>query len=175
MTTSRTGPVTPSAVPAMTLILVPLGVRHLGDLGAGHAPVARVHHLVGGRQVGPELEAVHRALRVALGHLLVDDAAAGGHPLHVARGDDAAVAQAVAVLDVAAQDVGDGLDAAVGMPGEALEVVVGLVRAEVVEQQERVVQLAGRRSRWPGGGARRRPRSSAGSWSPCGSFSAFQP
>ena len=79
--------------------------------------------------------------RVALGHLLVDDAAAGGHPLHVAGGDDAAVAQAVAVLDVAAQHVGDGLDAAVRMPGEALQVLVRLVRAEVVEQQERIEQL----------------------------------
>ena len=89
-------------------------------------------------------------LGVALGHLLVDDAAAGGHPLHVARRDHAAVAEAVAVLDVAAQHVGDGLDPAVGMPGEALQVLLGLVGAEVVEQQERVVRSGGPKpmARW---------------------------
>jgi hypothetical protein len=40
---------------------------------------------------------VHTAQRVALGHLLVQDAAAGGHPLHVAGRHFALVAQAVAM------------------------------------------------------------------------------
>ena len=83
-----------------------------------------------------------RPWRVALRHLLVQDAAAGGHPLHVAGAERAAVAEAVAVLDRAGQHVGDGLDAAVRMPGKAGEVVVGTVVAEIVEQQERV-ELAG--------------------------------
>ena len=48
------------------------------------------------------------------------------------------VAEAVAVLDGAGEDVGDRLDAAVRMPGKAREVVLGTVVAEVVEQQERV-------------------------------------
>ena len=75
---------------------------------------------------------------VALGHFLVDDAAARGHPLDVARGDGAAVAHAVAVLDGAGEDVGDGFDAAVGVPREAGEVVLGDVVAEIVEEEERV-------------------------------------
>ena len=54
------------------------------DVGGGQAAVAGRHHLQGGREVGPELEAVHGAVGVALGHLLVDDAGAGRHPLHVA-------------------------------------------------------------------------------------------
>jgi hypothetical protein len=42
----------------------------------------------------------------------VDDAVAGGHPLHVAGGDGAAVAGAVAVDDFTLQGEGDGLEAA---------------------------------------------------------------
>ena len=62
----------------------------------------------------------------------------GRHPLHVAGAEAAAVAEAVAVLDVAGEHVGDGLDAAVRMPREAGEIVVRVVVAEVVEQQERI-------------------------------------
>ena len=39
---------------------------------------------------------------------------------------------------VPGKNVGDGLDAAVGMPGEAGQIILGNVVAEVVEQQERV-------------------------------------
>src|SRR5688572_16287662 len=63
-------------------------------------------------------------------------AAAGGHPLDVARPHLALVAEAVAVLDRAGKDVGDRLDAAVRMPREPGHVVVRPVVAEVVEQQE---------------------------------------
>ena len=117
-------------------------VDELGDLGALHVLVARGGHLQRRGQVGPELEAVHAALLVAVRHLLVQDAAARGHPLHVAGAQRAAVAQAVAVVDRAGEHVGDGLDAAVRVPGEARLVVGRPVVAEVVEQQERVV-LAG--------------------------------
>ena len=68
----------------------------------------------------------------------MDDAAAGRHPLNVAGGDGAAVAHAVAVLHGSGQDVGDGLDAAVRMPGKAGQVILGNVVAEIVEQQERI-------------------------------------
>ena len=75
---------------------------------------------------------------VALRHFLMHDAAAGRHPLHVAGTEIAAVAQAVAVLDGSGQHVGDGLDAAVRVPGEAGEILVRPVVAEIVEQQERI-------------------------------------
>ncbi len=81
---------------------------------------------------------MHPAKLVALGHLLVDDAAAGRHPLHVAGGDGAVVAHAVAVFDGAGENVGDGLDAAMRVPGKAVEVVLRDVVAEVVEQEERI-------------------------------------
>ena len=51
---------------------------------------------------------------VPLGHFLVDDSAAGGHPLHVPGGDDPSIAEAVAVLDVSLEHIGDGLDTPVG-------------------------------------------------------------
>jgi len=44
------------------------------------------------------------------------------------------------MLDIARQDIGDGLDAPMRVPGEALEILVGMVRAEVVEQQEGIEQ-----------------------------------
>ena len=90
------------------------------------------------RQIRPELEAVHPALRVALRHFLVHDAASRRHPLHVARAEAAAVAEAVAVFDVSRQHVGDGFDPPVRMPRKAGEIIVRVLVAEVVEQQERI-------------------------------------
>ena len=73
----------------------------------------------------------------------MDDAAAGGHPLHIAWGDYARVAEAVAVLDRAAQHIGDGLHPAVRMPGEPLHILVGIIGTEIVEEQERIILLRG--------------------------------
>ena len=111
-------------------------VGDFGNFGGLHFLIARRGHFLRRGKIGPELEAVHAASRIALGHFLVNDAAAGGHPLHVAGGDGAVVAHAVAVLDGSGEDVGDGLDAAVRMPGKSGKVVLGNVVAEIVEQQE---------------------------------------
>src|SRR5262249_6196367 len=112
-------------------------IDDLGNLYRLDVLVARRRHLQTRRKVGPQVEAVHASARVALRHLLVQDAAAGGHPLHVAGAERAFVAEAVAVLDRAGQHVGDGLDAAVRVPGKSCAVVVRPVIAEIVEQQER--------------------------------------
>ena len=85
---------------------------------------------------------MHASSRVALGHFLVHDATTGRHPLHVTRAEVALVAEAVAVLDRAREHISDGLDAAVGMPGKAGEIIARAVVAEIVEQQKRV-ELAG--------------------------------
>jgi hypothetical protein len=42
------------------------------------------------------------------------------------------------MLDVALQDVGDRFDAAMGVPGKTLDILIGIVVSEIVEQQERV-------------------------------------
>ena len=81
---------------------------------------------------------MHAAGGVAVRHLLVHDAAPGGHPLHVASGDRPGVAEAVGVIDGTGEDVGDRLDAAMRMPREALEVIAGHVVAEIIQQQERI-------------------------------------
>ncbi len=68
-----------------------------GDLVGGDLLVLGLGHFVLGGEVDPELEPHVGA--VAGGHLRVHDAAAGGHPLHVAHADSALVALVVLVLE----------------------------------------------------------------------------
>ncbi len=81
---------------------------------------------------------MHAPDLVALGHFLMEDAAPGCHPLNVAGGDRAVVAEAVAVLDRPGKDVRDRLDPAMGVPGEARQVIRRQVIAKIVEQQKRI-------------------------------------
>jgi len=71
-------------------------------------------------------------------HFLVQQARAGGHPLHVAPADAPAVAGGVLVVDFALQHHGHGLEAAVRMPADPARLVgwreIG--RAGVVEEEE---------------------------------------
>ena len=113
-------------------------IGDFGDLGGLEFLISGGGHLEGGREVRPQLEPVHLADGVALGHLLVDDAAAGGHPLDVAGADGAAIAEAVGVFDGAGEDVSDGLDAAVRVPRETGKVIVRDVVAKIVQEQEGV-------------------------------------
>src|SRR5262245_47084631 len=110
---------------------------------SNHWYVGRLHLLVTGRgplergrEIGPQLESMHPAVLVALGHLLVNDPAPGGHPLNIACADDATVPHAVAVLYRSREDVRDRLDSAVGVPRETCKVIFRNVIAEVVEEQE---------------------------------------
>ena len=67
------------------------------------------------------------------------DAAAGGHPLGLALGDDAAAAGGVAVGELAVEHVGDGLEASVRVPLGAFRLARAVQRgAGVVEQEEGV-------------------------------------
>ncbi len=122
----------------MTRTASPVLQRDRGDLSVFYLLIARGHHFIGLGQVGPQLKAIHAPIRVAGGHLLVENAAPGGHPLHIPGENGAAVAHAVGVLDLSAQHVGDRLDAPVRMPGEPGQVIGGFVVAEIVQQQERV-------------------------------------
>src|SRR5690348_13373245 len=82
---------------------------------------------------------MHASLLIAVRHLLVNDSAPRGHPLHISRGDGAAVAEAVTVGNAARQDVRDGLYAPVRVPGETRQVILGPIVSKVVQEQERVV------------------------------------
>ena len=66
------------------------------------------------------------------------DAAAGGHPLHVAGRERSAVSEAVAVFDRTGQNVSDGFDSTVRMPREPGKIIGRAVVAEIVEQQKRI-------------------------------------
>jgi len=70
------------------------------------------------------LEAMHATVSIALRHFLVEDAAAGGHPLQVASPKRALVAEAVLVFYRSGKYIGDGLDAAMRVPRKAGTVVI---------------------------------------------------
>ena len=79
----------------------PTGQRHAGDLRGRDALVMGCCHFVFGRQIHPQLRHLENATFLAESRgveLLVDDAATGCHPLHIARADDAACASRIAVL-----------------------------------------------------------------------------
>src|SRR6266446_3669136 len=79
---------------------------------------------------------MHTALRITLGHLLVQDAAAGGHPLHVASSHLAFVSEAIAVLDRAGEHIRDRLNPTVRMPRKSGQVIFRVVVAKIVQQQK---------------------------------------
>jgi hypothetical protein len=104
--------------------------------------VSGFDHLVGGGKVHPQLEAVEEA---AGGHQRfwwgfdVEDAAPGGHPLGGSVGDDTAAAMGVLVEEGAVDHVGDGLEAAMGVPRGALGFAGGVFDlAHLVHVDERV-------------------------------------
>ena len=72
-------------------------------------------------------------------HLFMQQTGAGGHPLHFALADAAAVAGGVLVVDLAFEHQRHGLEAAMRMPADAARLVGRreVRRAGVVEQQER--------------------------------------
>src|SRR5262245_27113243 len=113
-------------------------VDDLRDFRAGHVLIARRGHLQRRGQVRPELEPVHPPPGGAFRHFLMEEAAAGRHPLDVAGTQRAAIAEAVAVIHRPGQDIGDGLDSAVRMPRKSGAIVLRALVAEIVEQQERI-------------------------------------
>src|SRR5437588_12967482 len=81
---------------------------------------------------------MHSALHIAFGHLLMEDTAAGGHPLHVSGAHLAFIAEAIAVLNGAGEHICNRFYAAMRMPGKSGEIVLGIVIAEIVQQEERI-------------------------------------
>ena len=136
--TPSTGPFLPQNSPHTTRTRVPSSSVDFGNGIRCHVLVARLGHLQRRGKVGPELKAVHAPARIALRHLLMHDAAAGGHPLHVAGAQAAAVAEAVAVFDRTGEDVGDRLDPAMRVPWKALEEILRPLVSEIVEEQKRI-------------------------------------
>lgn len=127
--------------PAADDLYFPSAVKpDLGHVGSGDIPVPGRHHLVRRRQVGPELKAQHAPLAVAFWHLLVNNAAPRRHPLHIPFRDTPRVAQAVAMFDIALQDIGDGLYPPVRMPGKPFQVVLRSAGSEIVKEKKGIEQ-----------------------------------
>src|SRR5450756_226461 len=57
------------------------------DVFSFNPPITGCHHLMGAREVGPQLQAPQATVCPAFRHLLVDYSATGGHPLHFASAD----------------------------------------------------------------------------------------
>ena len=128
----------------------------------------RVDHLVGRRKVQPDLEQLARVRpgRVEQReHLAVDDAGAGGEPLHVAATEPGGGAERVGVVDEALAHEGDRLEATMRVlrePGNDVTVVhppavgTGEVHAEVARLERRRRARGARcpRGRGRGGGRR---------------------
>src|SRR5271166_1256598 len=117
-----------------------------GNSIAGKILVARRGHFVGRRQIDPELEAVNRD--AFGGDFIMDQSAAGGHPLHVAWQDRAFMTLTIVVIDAALYDIGHGLDPSVRVLAE------NTAREPILHQrQERVrgceISPHRRRHQWP--------------------------
>jgi hypothetical protein len=68
----------------------------------------------------------------------MDDAASRSHPLDVSGCDHAFVSHTVAVFHISTEDISDGLDSPIRMPGESLRVISGIVLAKIIEEQKKV-------------------------------------
>jgi len=73
---------------------------------------------------------------IALRHFLMDDPAARGHPLYIASGNGAAVPHAVAVIHGSREDVCNGFDSTVRVPGEPCQIIFRNVIPKIIEEKK---------------------------------------
>src|SRR5208282_4912166 len=109
-------------------------------------PGSAARHFFGRRQIDPELEAVNGD--AFGGDFIMDQSAAGGHPLHVAWPNRALMTLIIVVIDAALDDIGHGLDPSVWVFAE------NTAREPILHQcQERVrgceIPPHRRRHKWP--------------------------
>ena len=108
--------------------------------------VAWRHHLVLRWKVDPNLETVHQAPvfhHVVLREFGVNDAATGGHPLHIAGVQITPVASRIGVLHTTGQKIRDGFETAVGVVGCTDGFARCVIdRSHFVKKQERAHQTA---------------------------------
>ncbi len=107
------------------------------------ADVARLHHLHARGQIHPQLQNFKRptALLEFIGRdLRMNQAAACGHPLHSALVDAALMAGGIAMRQLAFENEGNGLEAAVRMRPERQAIVIAPIRlgSMMIEEQKRI-------------------------------------
>lgn len=106
------------------------------DIALVYGMVAGMCHLVPLRQVQPELDAEQAFGGRDL--LLVLDARACAHPLHLAGVNRVGKTHSIAVLDGAFCQIGHGLDAAVGVQRKSCRIGIRVGAVEGVEHEEGV-------------------------------------
>src|SRR5439155_263169 len=97
------------------------------------------------RQADPELDAVEQTAarnQRLRGSFDVKDTGAGGHPLRRTVGDEAASAGRILVLKGAVDHVGDGLEAAVRMPGGAFRLARAILDLAHLVHMNEWVEIA---------------------------------
>ena len=99
--------------------------------------VTRRAHFIAGWQVHPQLETRQQALHL-FRHFRMFDAAACGHPLHAAGTDYTFAPGAVPMTHVAVQQIRHGFETAMRVRWKAREVIIWVIGAKHVQQQERI-------------------------------------
>jgi hypothetical protein len=132
-------PLDPEILTPYDLDLAPFCSFDYWHIACAQITIARGAHLVFGREICPQLKAIHPTLGVWLWHLLMDDSASGRHPLYLTSMYGAAVSKAITVLGRTLQHVGNRLDPPVWMPGKTRQVLTGIVISKIVQHQKRIV------------------------------------
>lgn len=115
--------------------------RHGLDFVALHGVVGGLCHLLGCREVKPQLYA--KQASCGWNGLLVLHTRAGAHPLHLARGHGVLEPHGVSVVHRAFAQVAYGLDAAVGVKWESCGVVIRVGAVKRVQHEEGVKVACG--------------------------------
>src|SRR6266508_2136396 len=108
--------------------------------------VPTLGHLEMRREVDPETEPVNRSIRTAAWHYLVQNAATGGHPLHITGTDQTGVTETIAVMRGAFEHISDRFNATMRVHGEAADGTLNrIIEGEVIEKQEGIKFVANAR------------------------------
>ena len=107
----------------------------LGNLISIEITVTRGRHLFRCRQVDPKLETAHQPLFL-FRHLFVNHATPGCHPLHTTTFQHGFIPQMVTVAHAPIQHIGNGFKTAVRVGREAGNVIIRIIREEIIQHQK---------------------------------------
>ena len=94
-----------------------------------------------GRQIGPQLKTPHQAILLPFRHFLVNNAAAGRHPLYIPGAYYAGIPHTVAMLYPTLEHISYSLNAPVRVPGKTPYIVPRIAGMEVIQEKEGVQQI----------------------------------
>jgi len=95
---------------------------------------------MGSGEICPELEAPHQSILLPFGHFLVNNPAAGSHPLDISRRNRPLVPHTVPMLNLAIKHIGNRLDPSMGVPWKTSDIVIGIIRMKIIEEEKGIEQ-----------------------------------